>query len=264
MKKTYWMLALLLAALMALPAVSLADIDNSKKITKDLPSDLENLTINASNVDIKLKVVPEGKAPYVEMDATVFGIHASDVTYKLDVSQKDNATVIDVNHNGKDFGINDVDINIYIPGQLKNLELHLNDSDMDMKSIYAQILTGELVDSEIDGDSMEVYHLTTKLERSDLDIRGIVGGVDMTTYASDIDVRTSLVPEGLVITGSDSDVDLRIPRNFSLAYDVKTGYFHTNVIDEYHEHEGTIHYGVGGPQFTVTLEGGSLDVREAK
>lgn len=264
MKKTPWLLALLLAVLMIIPTMSLADIDNSERVSKDLPAELENLTINASNVDIKLKVVPEGKTPYVEMDATVFGVHASDVTYKLDVSETDDATVIDVDHNGKDFGINDVDVNVYIPGPLKNLRLVLNDGDMDMKDIYAQILTGDLIDSEIDGDSMEVYNLEMKLEHSDLDIRGIVGGVDLKTNDSEIDIRTSIVPEGLKITGSDSEVDLHIPRNFRLVYDVKAGFFHTNVIDEFHEHEGTIHFGEGGPEFTVTLDGGRLEVREAK
>lgn len=264
MKKTAWLLALLLAVLMIVPTVSMADINNSERVTKELPADLENLTINGSNVDIKLKVVPEGKAPYVEMDATVFGIHASDVTYKLDVSKSADATVIDVEHNGKDFGINDVNVNVYIPGPLKNLKLVLNDGDMDMKDIYTQILTGELIDSEIDGDGMEVYNLEMKLADSDLDVRGIVGGVNLTADDSEIDIRTSVVPDGLKITGSDSEVDLRMPKNFMLQYDVKTGFFHTDVIDEYHEHEGKIHFGEGGPEFTVTLDGGRLDVKEAK
>lgn len=264
MKRTKWMLALLLVALLIVPAVSLADLGNSGKITRDLPAELENLTINAANADIKLKVIAEGAAPYVELDAMVVGIHSADVTYNLTVTEVDDATVIDVSHNGKDFGINDVNVNIYVPGPLKNMTLNLQDSDMDMKGIYAQILTGELTDSDIDGDSMEVYDLKMDLQHTELDIRGIVGGVNLTTNLSEIEIRTSVVPEGLVISGTNSEVDLRIPKNFSLTYDVKTGYFHTNVVDEYREQDGTIRYGVGGPTFTVTLDGGRLEVKEAK
>lgn len=264
-KNNTWILVpLLLVALVIVPMVSEADIGNSGQIVKDLPASIENLTINASNADIRLKVAAEGQAPHAEMDATVFGIHSADVTYGIDVNETDGSCVIDIHHNGKDFGINDVDVNIYVSGPLKNLSLDLDNCDLDMKDIYAQISTGRLMNSEIDGDSIEISSLTMTLERSDLDLKGIVEGVDLTTYGSEIDIRTSIVPEGLVINGSDSEVELRIPKSFSLEYDVKTGYLHTNAINEYHEREGTIHFGEGGPLFTVKLDGGGLDVKENK
>lgn len=263
-KGIQWTLALLLAMLMTVPSVSLADIGNSGKITKDLPETVEDLTINASNVDIKLKVVAEGKPPYAEMDATVFGIHSDDVTYNLDITETDDGVTIDIKHSGKDFGINNVDVDIYMPGPLKNLTLMLENCDIAMNDIYSQIATGHLSDSEIDGKGMEVYSLTMTLVHSDLELRGIIGGVDLTADKSEIDIRTSIVPEGLEINGSDSEVELAIPKGFSLKYDVKTGYFYTNTVKEYHEREGTIQLGEGGPQFTVDLNGGRVNVKEQK
>lgn len=264
MKLTRMLMVFSLVALLAIPATSMAEIGNSGKITKELPADLENLTINAKNVDVELKLAKDGVAPYAELDATVIGIHSADVTYTLEVTEDENGTVIDVSHNGTDIGIDDVDVHIYVPGALKNLAVNLNGSDMEIDRVYTQIISGEVIGGELEAKHGEVYDLNLTLNNAELDFEGVIGGVTLTADRSEIDLSSTTVPEGLVITGSDTDIDLRLPKNFSLTYDITGGRFHTNLMEGYHESNGTMHFGEGGPTFTVTLNVGRLDVKEAK
>lgn len=263
-KVAHTLLIAMLAVMLVAPASQGHALGKSGTITEELPlALLPNLTLHAEGVLVEFHETED--APYAELDATVLGINSADVEYAMTVTEAENGLIIDATHTGKDIGLNRVKLNIYLPENiLDNLAIDLHDSDMALKDTRVQILSGSMENSKMTGDD-DIITLDVDVTDSNINIDGLVGGIDLQCANSDIKIHTSEMPAGLTITGTDTDVTLKLPADdegFALAYSVTDGELSTNFADDYDKHSGTITHGDGLQAFSITLDHAHLSIHK--
>lgn len=240
-------------------------LGNSGKITAELNADLvKDLTLHAHGVNITFR--PAEDRQYAELDATVIGINADDVTYDMKVTEEAAGLAINANHTGDDIGINRVVLTVYVNKDiLENVTLDLSDSDLTMDGVNAHIMAGTMSDGELKGRDSHVNSLDVTLHDADLNYKGEVGGMTLNATGAEIDVDTSMIPAGVKIIGADTDVNLKVPdepSGYTLRYALTDGKLSTNLAAGYAQDQGTITAGNGEIPVEVNLTDGDLHIEE--
>lgn len=267
MKKTLFASAMVmaLAIMMILPGAALAELTNSGKITENLnPEKLEMITLKTEGLDVEIKKI-ENATPFAELDATVIGINAEDVSYDLQVTENDEGTVIEAHHTGSDIGINHVKLYIYVPEDVMDtLALDTTDTDVKVEDVRAQYLTGNMTGGKLHGNGT-IINMDVTTAQTDIDFDGSVGGLDVTATGGRVKVISDMFLAGAQVTATDADVEVKIPEDvggFTVNYTVTEGKLNTNFVQAYSEETGSFVHGDGTATYDFTVNNGTLKIEK--
>lgn len=242
----------------------LDSLHNSGKIRKELNADkLANVLLTISGIDVELEVAKDGT--YAELDATVLGINATDVSYDLTVTETETGTEIEAFHKGKDIGINSVKLHIYVPADaIAALTVAMDDSDLEIDELTIGSITGTLTtQSKIETDDAVIASVEITATDSEIELDGAITAAVLNTTMGKIKVDSSIVPETLKITADGTNVTVKVPdtaEGFAVNYSLTEGTFTTAFASEVVEQKGSVTIGEGKGAFDIEVIKGTLKI----
>ena len=262
--------SLMLALVLMLPSMGLAEIGNSANIKKDLPVEkLTNMELSATGVNVEFKMLDKAEdAPYAELDATVVGIDSANIQYGLEVNETDTGVQIVVNHgDGTVIGINRVSLYIFVQKDttIESLALTMHDSDLTANEVNIQNVSGNLADSKIHAGKATIGMIDLTTNTSDLNLEGAISGLKLQATGGTVKMATSVVPSEITVNATETTVEIKVPETaegFVLNYDLTESEFKTDHASEYEENAGTVTVGNGASPFTFNITNGKLHLNK--
>lgn len=260
-------MALSLCMLLVVPTAGLADLTNSDTLRVDMTAEqFASLALELENTDLEIKKADD-TTYYAELDATVIGLNAEDVTYDLTLTEADGTATLNAYHRGSDIGINRVKVTVYAPEEaIQTLTLNMTDSDLVIDSLTIGTVDGTVTGGKVESrDNAKLGNVSLNTTDTDISLKGEIGALTMNTTEGKIEMHSQIVPQTVTINATGADVDLKVPETkegFVVTYDIIDGKLTTDFSEQVVEEKGTVSFGDGAATFDIQMTGGGLRVHK--